>query len=161
MPRLIERSVTGCHECSYDRSQDATIARTIGRRMQRRIDRTIGRRLSRLTVHRSLIATTSRTMSYDCSCHRYSPIVAAGDRIKHCRSVIPWSNRNQSCDPEIVPSGVTVALAFRYLKTCVRVIHQTGAKHCTRPWIKRIGTYIDRILNDAVCLHICFVNPNI
>ena len=30
---------------------------------------------SRLIVHRSLIATTSGTISYDGSCHRYSPIV--------------------------------------------------------------------------------------
>ena len=75
VPRLIIHSVTGCHECSYDRSQDATIARTIGRRMQRSIDRTIGRRPSRLIIHRSLIATTSRTIYYDVSCHRYSPIV--------------------------------------------------------------------------------------
>ena len=35
---------------------------------------------------------------------------AAGDRSKHCRSVAPWPNRNQSYDPEIVRSGVTVAL---------------------------------------------------
>ena len=125
VPRLIVRSVTGCHECSYDRSQDTTIARTIGRRMPLSIDRTIGRRPSRLIVHRSLIATTSRTKSYDGYCHRYSPIVcdsattrrdrswyatAAGDRSKHCRSVAPWPNRNQSYDPEIVRSGVSVAL---------------------------------------------------
>ena len=46
------------------------------RRMQRSIDRNIGRRPSRLIVHdRSLIATISRTISYDGSCHRYSPIV--------------------------------------------------------------------------------------
>ena len=115
MPRLLVRSVTGCHECPYDRSQDATIARTIGCRMQRSIDRTIGRRPSRLIVHRSLIATTSCTISYDGSCHRYSPIVrdsattrrgrsryAAGDRSKHCRTVAPWPNRIQSYDPEIV-----------------------------------------------------------
>ena len=120
MPRLIVRSVTGCHECSYDRSQYATIARTIGRRRQRSIDRTIGRRPSRLIVHRSLIATTSRTISYDGSCHRYSPIIresattrrvrsryatAAGYRSKNCRSVAPWPKRNQSYDPEIVRSG--------------------------------------------------------
>ena len=128
VPRLIVRSVTACHECSYDRSQDATIPRTIGRRMQRSIDRNIGRRSSRLIVHRSLIATTSRTISYDGSCHRYSPIVrdsattrsdrsrhatAAGDRNIHCRSVAPSLNRNQSYDPEIVRSGVTVAFAVR------------------------------------------------
>ena len=125
VPRLIVRSVTGYHECSYDRSRYATIARTIGRRMQRSIDRTIGRRPSRLIVNQSLIATTSRTISCDGSCHRYSPIVrgsattrrdrsryatAAGDRSKNCRSVAPWPNRNQSYDPEIVRSGVTVAL---------------------------------------------------
>ena len=65
VPRLIVRSVTGCHECSYDRSQHAAIARMIDRRRQRSIVRTIGRRPSRLIVHRSLIATTSRTISYD------------------------------------------------------------------------------------------------
>ena len=55
----------------------------------------------------------------------YSPIVrdsattrnatAAGDRSKHGRSVSPWPNRNQSYDPEIVRSGVTVALEARAL----------------------------------------------
>ena len=123
MPRLIVRSVKGCHECSYDRSQDATIARTIGRKMQRSVDRTIGRRPSRLIVHRSLIATTSRTISYDGPCHRYSPIVrastttridrsryatTAGDRSRHCRSVAPSPNCNQSYDPEIVRSCLPV-----------------------------------------------------
>ena len=73
--RIIVPSIFGCHDSSYDRSQDATIARTSGRRMQRSNDRTIGRRPSRLIVHRPLIATTSRTISYDGSCHRYSPIV--------------------------------------------------------------------------------------
>ena len=125
MPRLVVCSVTRYHECSYDRSQYATIARTIGRRMLRSIDRTIGRRPSRLIVHRSLIATTSRTTSSDGYCHRYSPIVrdsattrrdrsryatAAGDRSKNCRSDSPWTNRNQSYDPENVRSGVTVTL---------------------------------------------------
>ena len=96
--------------------------------MQRSIDRSIGRRPSRF-VNRSLIATTtSRTISYDGSCHRYSPIVrdsatthryrsryatAAGDRSKHCRSVARWPIRNQLYDPEIVRSGVTVALPRR------------------------------------------------
>ena len=47
---MIVRLVTGCHGCSYDRSQNATIARTIGRRMQRSIDRTIGLRVTRLIV---------------------------------------------------------------------------------------------------------------
>ena len=115
VPRLIVRSITGHHECSYYRSQDATIARAIGRRMQRSIDRTIGRRPTRLSVHQSLIATTSRTIYCDGSCHRYSPIVrdsatAAGDRSKNCRSVATLPNRNQSYDPEIVRSGVPVAL---------------------------------------------------
>ena len=122
------------HDWSYHRSsgatiarsQDATIARTIGRRMQRSIDRTIGRRSSRLILHRSLIPNNSRTISYDGTCHRYSPIVhdsvttridrsryatAARDSSKHCRSVAPWPNRNQSYDPEIVRSGVTGALS--------------------------------------------------
>ena len=125
VPRLIVCSVTGYHECSYDRLRYAMIDLTIGRRMQRSIDRTIGRRPTRLIVHQSLVATTSRTISCDGSCHRYSPTVrgsattrrdrsryatAAGDRSKNCRSVAPWPNRNQSCDPEIVRSGVTVAL---------------------------------------------------
>ena len=124
VPRLIVRSVTGCHECSYDRLRDATIGRAIGHRMQRSIDRTIGRRSSRLILLRSLIATTSRKISYDGSCHRYFLIVrdsattrrdrsryatAAGNRSKYCRSVAHWPNRNQSYDPEIVRSGVTVA----------------------------------------------------
>ena len=126
VPRLIVRSVTGYHECSYDRSQYATIPRTIGRRMQRSIDGTIDRRPSRLIVHQSLIATTSRTISYDGSCHRYSPIVrdsattrdrsrhatAAGYRSKNCRSVAPWPNRNQLYDPEIVRSVMTVSLEY-------------------------------------------------
>ena len=73
-------------------------------------------------------------ISYDGSCHRYPPIVhdsattrrdrsryatAAGDRSKHGRSVAPWPNRNQSYDPEIVRSGVTVALTCKY---CVVVV---------------------------------------
>ena len=37
---------------------------------------------------------------------------AAGDRNKHCRSVAPWPNRNQSYDPEIVRFGLTVALVI-------------------------------------------------
>ena len=116
------RSVTGCHDCSYDRSQDDTIARTIVHRMLRPIDRTIGRQPSRLIVHRSLIATTSRKIPYNGFCHRYSPIVrdsaitcrdrsryatAAGDGSEHCLSVAPWPNLNQSYDPEIVRSDVT------------------------------------------------------
>ena len=137
MPRLIVRSVVGRKDWSYDRSHDATIDRAIDRctrllvvpsvigchdlsndRSQyATIDCTIGRRPSRLIVHRSLIATTIvNTISYDGSCHRYSPIVrdsattrrdrsryatAAGDRSKHCRSVAPWSNRTiqKSYDP--------------------------------------------------------------
>ena len=123
VPRLIVGSVTGYHECSYDRPQYATIASTIGRRTQRSMYRTIGHRTSRFIIHQSLIANTSRTISCDGSCHRYSPIVrdsattrrdgsryatAAGDRIKNCRSVAPWPSRNQSYDPDIARSGVTV-----------------------------------------------------
>ena len=96
--------------------------------MQRSIDRAIGRRPLRLIVHRSLIAPTSRTISYYGSRHRYSPIVrdsattrtdrsryatAAGYRSKHCRSVAPRPNRNQSHDREIERSDVTVALGVR------------------------------------------------
>ena len=103
------------------------LVRSVSHRMQRSIERTVGRRPSQF-VHRSLIATTSCTTSYDGSCHRYSPIVrdsattrrdrsryatAAGDRSKHCRSVALWPIRNQPYDPEIVRSGVTVALPRR------------------------------------------------
>ena len=35
---------------------------------------------------------------------------AAGDRSKHCRSVTHWPTRNQSYNPEIVRSVMTVAL---------------------------------------------------
>ena len=75
--RFVVRSVSGYHECSYDRSQDGMIAHTIDLIIQRSIDRTIGRRPSRLIVglHRSLIPTTSRTISYDGSCYRYFPTV--------------------------------------------------------------------------------------
>ena len=148
----IVHSVTGCHECSYDRShagshyysydrsQDAKTDRTIGRRPSRlivrsvaTIDRTICRR-AQLIAHRSLIATTSRRISYDGYFHRYPPIVrdsantrrdrspyatAAGDRSKHCRSVAHWPNRNQSYDPEIVRFGVTVALVARRLHVII------------------------------------------
>ena len=44
---------------------------------------------------------------------------AAGDRSKHCRSFAPWPNRNQSYDPEIVRSGVTVALVARRLHVII------------------------------------------
>ena len=129
VPRLIV-------ERAYARSLDATSARTMRRRMQRSIDRTIGRRPSRLIVHRSLISTISRTISYDGSCHRYSPIVrdnattrtdrsryatAAGDRSKHCRSVAPGPNRNQSYDPEIVRMG-RMGMAFQ-IAECVSSTH--------------------------------------
>ena len=72
------------------------------------------------SYHRSLIATTSRTMSYYGSCHRHSPIVrdiATTHRSKHCRSVAPWLNRNQSYGPEIVRSGVTLVLRSAF--SCV------------------------------------------
>ena len=97
-------------ECSHDRSQDGTIDPTIGRRPSRLIvrhdwsyDRSSGAITDR-SLHRSLIATTSRTISYDGSCHRYFRIVrdsattrryqspyasAAGYRSKHCRSFAP------------------------------------------------------------------------
>ena len=114
--------------------------------MQRSIDRTTSRRPSRLIVHRSLNATTSRAISYYGSCHRYYPIIrdsaitrryrsryvtAAGDRSKHCRSVAPWPNRNQSYDPLIVRSGVTVALHylnwnFYTNMLCLRVLNLLG-----------------------------------
>ena len=80
MPRVLVRSVRGCHDCSYDRC----------RRMQRSIDRTIGRRPSRLLIHRSLITITSRTISYDDSCHRYSPMfVIARQRVDVDRGMRP------------------------------------------------------------------------
>ena len=127
-----------CHDWSYDRSHDTTIDRAIGHRRQRSIDRrppTIGRRQSRLIVHRSLIVTTSRTISYDGSCHRYSPIVrdsattrrdqsryaaAAGDRSTHCRSVAHWPNRNQSHDP--VCLWLKIGLVYSIFDTIERVV---------------------------------------
>ena len=127
-------------ECSHDRSQDGTIDPTIGRRPSRLIvrhdwsyDRSSGAITDR-SLHRSLIATTSRTISYDGSCHRYFRIVrdsattrryqspyasAAGYRSKHCRSFAPWHNRNHSYDPEIVWFGVTVALVARRLHVII------------------------------------------
>ena len=78
-------------------------------------------------------------ISYDGSFRPSSPIVrdratthtdrsqyatATGDRSKHCRSVAPWPNRNQSYDPEIVRSGVTVALCeiFTKLKMVIETL---------------------------------------
>ena len=127
IPRLIVPSVFGCHDWSYAPSQDITSARTIGHSMSRLLIRSGTGCNDRLIVpsvagHQSLIATTSRTISCGGSCHRYSPIIrdsattridrsrcatAAGDRSKNCRSVAPWPNHNQSCDPEIVRSGGT------------------------------------------------------
>ena len=152
MPRLIVRSVTGCHECSYDRSQDATIARTISRRMQRSIDRIIGHRPSRLIVQQSLIATTSRTISYYGSCHRYSPIVrdsattridrsryatAAGNRSKHCRSqpIVRSRNRTSRCECGFKSPAAIPALA----------VHQE--------W-NLLDIALIRILNTNVCTYI-------
>ena len=120
-PRMIVPSVFGCHAWSYARSQDAMSARMLGHRMPRLLVRSVAGCNDWLIVPSvagrhdlayimPLIDTTSCTMSYDGSCHRYSPIVcesatmrgdrsrcatAAGDRSKHCRSVAPWSNRNQ------------------------------------------------------------------
>ena len=118
------------------------IARTIGRRRQRSIDRAIGRRSPRSIVHRPLIATTSPTISYDGSCHRYSPIVRDSveiDRgmrplldivvLKHCRSVAPCPNRNQSYDPEIVRSGVTVNLQRRTSSVHVNPLLKVNAEY--------------------------------
>ena len=52
---------------------------------------------------------------------RSSYATAAGDRSKHCRSVAPWSNRNQSYDPDIVRSGVTVTFAVQCMNGCIGV----------------------------------------
>ena len=129
-PRVLARSVAGCNDWSYHRSPTVTIDRTIGRH-DWSYDRSSG---AMTDLHRSLIATTSRTISYDGSCHRYFRIVhdsattrryqspyatAAGDRSKHCRSFASWPNRNQSYDPEIVQSGVTVALVARRLHVII------------------------------------------
>ena len=137
MSRVLVRSVTGCHDCSYDRSPDATINFSYHRSP-----------VIPLSVRRSLIANTSHTISYDGSCHRYSPIVcdsattcrdrsryatAAGDRSKHCRSIAPWPNRNQSYNPEIVRSGVTVALLYcKYFVFMLHCLHSTNTSPVTR-----------------------------
>ena len=100
MLRLIVRSIVAPHDLSYHWSSGATIDcalgrrmhLTIGRRIQRLIDRTIGRRPSRLIVLRSLIATTSRTISYDGSCHRYNNLqsfVMARPRVEIDRGMRP------------------------------------------------------------------------
>ena len=137
MPRCIVFSVTGCYECLYDRSQDATIARTIGRRMQRSIGRTIGLRPSRLIVHRSLrslpLVARFHTMALAIDILQSFVIArprveidrdmrptAARDRSKHCRWVAPWPNRNQSYDPEIVRSDMTVALSLHHVNSNIR-----------------------------------------
>ena len=49
-------------------------------------------------------------MTYNQPNDRSQYATASGDRSKHCRSVAHSPNRNQSYDPEIVRSGVTVAL---------------------------------------------------
>ena len=120
--RLIVPSVFGCHDLSYARSQDATSGHTIGRRMPRLLVRSVAGDNDRLIVPS---VAGRHDFLYDGSCHRYSPIVrnsattrrdrsryptATRDRSKRCRSVAHWPNRNQSYDPEIVRSGVTVAL---------------------------------------------------
>ena len=121
MKRLILPSVAGRHDWSYDRSP-------------RLIVRSVVDSSGAITDRTSVVDRYhySRTISYDGSCHRYFRIVrdsattciskspyatAAGDRSKHCRSFAPWPNRNQSYDPEIVRSGVTVALVARRLYT--------------------------------------------
>ena len=126
MLRLIVRLIVAPNH----RSPTVTIDRTIGRH-----DWSYDRSSGAITdLHRSLIATTSRTISYDGSCHRYFRIVrdsattrryqspyatAAGDRSKHWRSFASWPNRNQSYDPEIARSGVTVALVARRLHVII------------------------------------------
>ena len=107
MHRLMVPSTADRHDWSYDRSPRLIVQSDVGRN------------------NWSLVAPTSRKISYDGSCHRFSPIVrdsattcrdrslystTAVDRSRHCRSVASWPNRNKSYDQEIVRSGVTVAL---------------------------------------------------
>ena len=85
--RLIVLSIVAPHDLSYHRSSGATVDRTLGHRMPRVIVRSVAGchgwliapsvagRHDWSYIGRSLIATTSRTISYDGSCHRYFPIV--------------------------------------------------------------------------------------
>ena len=135
MLRLIVRSVVAPHDWSYHRSSGATIVRTTGHRKPRLLIRSAAGCNDRLFVRsvaglhdwshidRWLLPLIARfpTMALDilqsfviawprAEIDRGMRLTAAGDRSKHCRSVAPWSIRNQSYDPEIVRSGVTVAL---------------------------------------------------
>ena len=139
----------------------------VPRLIVRSVDRNIGRRSSRLIVYRSLIATTSRTISCDDSCPRYSPIVrdsvttrrdrsryatAAGDRSKHCRSLAPWHNRNQLYYPEIVRSGVTVALSPAYILTIsprFTVAAPVFTQHLRRRLLIRRIVFLRRCVNTG------------
>ena len=48
-------------------------------------------------------------------------MTAAGDLSKNGRSVALWPNRNQSYDPEIVRSGVTLALVNAFFCSARRI----------------------------------------
>ena len=100
--------------------------------MQRSIDRTIGRRSSRLIVHRSWIATTSRTISYDGSYHRYCPIVRDSVTTHYDRdrgSFAPWPNRNQSYDL----LNRTIRCDCGFTKTRLVDTDQTTTRHTVVP----------------------------
>ena len=60
VPRLIVRSVTGCHECSYDQSHAGCHDCSYDRSQDAAIDRTIDRRPSRLIV-RSIVIDQLRS----------------------------------------------------------------------------------------------------
>ena len=108
VPQLIVRSVVGSNDWSYDRSHDATSARTIGHRMPRLLAlRSIAGCNDRLIVP-SVVGR--HDWSY---IGRWSlPLVARFPTM--ARAIVRRDryrpNRNQSYAPEIVRSSVTVAL---------------------------------------------------
>ena len=129
MLRLTVRSIVAPHDWSYDRPSGATIDRMLGHSMPRVLVRLVTYRITQLLVrsvagckdwsyHRSPAAITDRTsvirfpkmalavdilqsfvISRPRSRDRSPYATSAGDRSKHCRSVAPWPNRNQSYDP--------------------------------------------------------------
>ena len=129
IPRLIVPSVFGCHDLSYAPSQDITSARTIGHSMPRLLVRSGAWCNDRLIVP-SVAGPHVRTYTSRCA-------TAAGDRSKNCRSVAPWPNRNQSYDPEILRSSVTVALPVLQRKQLKQEIKQAQHVSYIACWLIR------------------------
>ena len=128
IPILIVTSVFGCHDWSYAPSQDITWARSTGHSMARLLVRSGAGGNDRLIVpsvadrhHWSYISRWSLPLVARFPAMAFAidilqlfviarPRVEIDHGSKNCRSVAPGPNRNQSYDPEIVRSGVTVSL---------------------------------------------------